>query len=92
LISEDRVNEARPILKRLRGQSFDVEEEINDQIDSASAVSDETATFGDLLKPEYRQQMFVGCSLMVLQQFTGINAVIFFSTEIFSDAGVKGST
>jgi len=92
LVSKGKVAEARVNLTNLRGGDFDVDSEIDEQI-SASKASDDGSptTFRDLLAPENREQMFVGCSLMVLQQFTGINAVIFFSTEIFSDAGVKGS-
>lgn len=35
-----------------------------------------------------RKQFFVGCMLMVFQQFSGINAVIFFSSSILQSGGI----
>jgi len=94
LVTNDKLESARENLVKLRGESYDVSGEIDDQLNAAAIANsnNEKARLSDLLKPELRKQMFVGCSLMVLQQFTGINAVIFFSTDIFSDAGVEGST
>eukprot|EP00937_MAST-01D_sp_MAST-1D-sp2_P005023 g5023.t1 len=53
---------------------------------------EEAVGFSELLGPGLRQPLTIGCGMMVLQQFTGINAVIFFSTEIFDGAGVDGTT
>ena len=39
--------------------------------------------FIDLFKPPFRRAFLVGCFLWILQQLTGINAVIFYSSFIF---------
>lgn len=73
LVSEDKINAARVILQRLRGEMVDVDVEINTQVETSATQSSEVARISDLLKPEYRQQMFVGCSLMVMQQVRALS-------------------
>ena len=41
----------------------------------------------DLFRPPFRRAFLVGCFLWILQQITGINAIIFYSSFIFQ---VKG--
>ena len=41
-------------------------------------------TFGELFSSKYRNRMFIGISLCWVQQFSGINAVLFYSTKIFT--------
>ena len=41
--------------------------------------------FIDLFKPPFRRAFLVGCFLWILQQLTGINAVIFYSSFIFKE-------
>lgn len=46
---------------------------------------------GELLAPSNRRQMIIGTSLFFLQQMTGVNAVIYFSSSMFAAAGVKSA-
>ena len=48
-------------------------------------------TFKSLFGPRYRKQFALGCSLAFLQQMTGINFMIFFSTQLFDDLSGNGS-
>ena len=42
-------------------------------------------SFKDLFSVQYRSRLAIGCFLAALQQFSGINAIIYFSTSIFED-------
>ena len=44
----------------------------------------EEATFFDIFGSKYRFTLFVGLMVFTLSQFTGINAVLFYSNEIFT--------
>lgn len=37
--------------------------------------------------PVIRKSAFVGCALAIFQQLSGINAIIFYSSQIFADTG-----
>jgi SP family sugar:H+ symporter-like MFS transporter len=47
-----------------------------------------TLSYGDLLSPKYRGKLLVGCLLSCLQQFSGINAVIYYSTAMFAEVNI----
>ena len=49
--------------------------------------SQERGSFRDLLVPSMRRTMLIGCGMLVLQQVSGVNAVIFYAGPIFKDAG-----
>jgi len=42
-------------------------------------------TYRDLISPQYRSRFVIGCLLAMLQQFSGINAIIYYSTSLFED-------
>jgi sugar porter (SP) family MFS transporter len=42
-----------------------------------------------LLKPGIRTALFIGIGIMFIQQFVGINTVIYYSPEIFQNAGFE---
>ena len=50
--------------------------------------------YSSLLRPQYRSRFLIACFVSLLQQFTGVNALIFYSTQIFqqSDSGDGGSS
>lgn len=45
------------------------------------------ASFVDLLRPSYRRLAVIGVSLAILQQFTGINVIMYYAPLIFERAG-----
>lgn len=83
-------NELMIILHKLRGPDSDISsemEEIQEAIRKAETQS--RASLKDLLEPNLRKPLLVGVGLMILQQFSGVNSVIFFEGSIFTAANFK---
>ncbi len=86
LIRQDRIDEARDVLKRLR-DSDDIESEIHD----VQEVSRKQAGTRELLSPKVRPLLMVGVLLAVFQQITGINTVIYYALTLLQGAGFGSS-
>lgn len=46
----------------------------------------------EVFKPDNRTRLFLGMALMMLQNFSGINALNYYSPEIFTSIGFKGNS
>ncbi|PSR88050.1 Sugar transporter ERD6-like [Actinidia chinensis var. chinensis] len=79
-------------LQVLRGFDTDISIEVN-EIKRSVASSSKTATirFTDLRRKRYWYPLMIGIGLLVLQQLSGINGVLFYATNIFKSAGVSSS-
>jgi sugar porter (SP) family MFS transporter len=86
LIRQERIDEARDVLKRVR-DSDDIEDEIHD----VQQVSRKQAGTRELLSPKVRPLLFVGVLLAVFQQITGINTVIYYAPSLLQGAGFGNS-
>ena len=64
-------------------------QELRDKLAEKQESDEPAAGLADLLDPDLRMPMIIACTLMILQQFSGINAVIFFAAEILKDAGMS---
>lgn len=85
LVMKNRENEARKTLKWLRGLSYDPSREINELKHEFEENKKNQATVMEILeRPATKRALFIGFSLMFFQQACGINAVIFYSTFIFT--------
>ena len=62
-----------------------------DEEESAAAVVDGNDNAGapTVFAPRYRHGLVVGVVLFIVQQLSGINAVVYFSTSIFAAAGMQ---
>ena len=87
LLEKNREDEALNALTWLRGPNVDVSNELNSIIQQLKEAHEKHATFRDLAKQENRRQFTLSLMLMLQQQLSGVNAVIFYSTGIFKDAG-----
>lgn len=76
-------------LQRLRGREFSIASEIA-EIQAAMEASNAmpSVKLSDLKQRKLFRPLLAGVGLMVLQQFSGINAVMLYSSFIFSTAGV----
>lgn len=58
---------------------------------AAAPTSADTGVFG-LFGPKYRRGVVIGLVLFAIQQFAGINALVYFSSAVFRQAGVTSDT
>ena len=88
LTKRERNDEALAILTRVSGATRARSE--MDEI--ADAIAHEERSVLQLLKPGMRIAMLIGIVLAVLQQVTGINAVLYYAPEIFKSTGLAATT
>ncbi|WP_405514055.1 sugar porter family MFS transporter [Streptomyces canus] len=88
LASRARVNEALEVLKQVRSRQR-AEAELAEV--SALAVKEEEQRLGgwqDMKStPWIRKLMFVGFGIAIVQQITGVNTIMYYGTQILTDAG-----
>ncbi|XP_072509779.1 solute carrier family 2, facilitated glucose transporter member 3 [Notamacropus eugenii] len=90
LINRKEEEQARSILEKLWGTQ-DVGQDIQEmKNESAKMAQEKKPTVIDLFRsPNYRPPIIIAIMLQLSQQLSGINAVFYYSTGIFTDAGVK---
>ncbi|KAJ8769733.1 hypothetical protein K2173_005939 [Erythroxylum novogranatense] len=87
-----RGKECEAALQRLRGASADISEEaseIRDYTETLRRLSE--GSIFELFQWKYAHSLIVGVGLMALQQFGGVNGIVFYATSIFESAGFSGS-
>ncbi|MER7405886.1 sugar porter family MFS transporter [Streptomyces sp. NPDC000070] len=88
LASQSRFGEALEVLRQVRSRAR-AEAELKEV--SALAVKDEQAKLGgwqDMKStPWVRKLMFVGFGIAIVQQITGVNTIMYYGTQILTDAG-----
>jgi MFS transporter, SP family, major inositol transporter len=87
LVSKGRKVEALHVLQKIRDKN-QANVELN-EIENAFAEEStmKKATFKDLSIPWVRRILFIGIGIAIVQQITGINAIMYYGTEILKDAG-----
>ncbi|XAR61756.1 hypothetical protein NMG60_11016263 [Bertholletia excelsa] len=79
-------------LQVLRGFETDISTEVNEIKRAVASTSSRTAIrFLDLKHRRYWLPLMIGIGLLVLQQLTGTNGVLFYASTIFEDAGISSS-
>lgn len=79
-------------LQVLRGFDTDISLELNEIKRSVSSRSRRTTIhFSELKQKKYWFPLTVGIGLLVLQQATGVNAILFYSSNMFEAAGISSS-
>ncbi|KAI5635707.1 sugar transporter domain-containing protein [Phthorimaea operculella] len=81
---------AAECLMTLRGRSRrGVELELVELTAEINASKDKRATIRDVFRGGNLKAFYISCTLMFFQQFSGINAVLFYTMNIFEAAGSK---
>lgn len=88
LLTKNRPKEAADILRRLRG-STDVYEEIDSICSASDNESGDMGIWAVLCDRSIRFPLIVGIVLQVAQQFSGINAVMFYANLFFKNVGLQ---
>lgn len=79
-------------LQVLRGFETDISLEVNEIKRSVASSSKRTTIrFAELRQRRYWFPLMIGNGLLILQQLSGINGVLFYSSTIFKEAGVTSS-
>lgn len=87
LFMKNRTEEAEQILKKVHGEA-DAQIEIQTIKKNFSEQKEEKVPLAELFKPAMKMVLFIGVSIGILQQITGINAIFFYSTTIFEQTGI----
>ncbi|XP_076823022.1 facilitated trehalose transporter Tret1-like isoform X2 [Clavelina lepadiformis] len=88
LYMKNKRRESQSVLQYIR-QTADVDAEIDEMHDSITMYSTE-ATWKDIIfTSAIRKPLLLSAASMFLQQFSGINCVMFYSKNIFKDAGFE---
>lgn len=85
-VSKGRDEEARKALQWLRGKQADVDPEIKGIIKTHTDAERQSSSNGirQLLRRSNLKPLAISLGLMFFQQFSGINAVIFYAQDIFN--------
>lgn len=84
LIIKGKPSEATAVLSRILGS----EDEINAEVEATrSSSGEDNGKWSDLLKPGILVAVLAGCTIAILGQFMGVNAVLYYGPKIFSEAG-----
>ncbi|XP_072759964.1 facilitated trehalose transporter Tret1-like [Anoplolepis gracilipes] len=85
LVMQGRKNEANDVLKHFRGVHYRTETEMTRLERQASEMRQAKASIFDL--KNYRKAIYIILGLMIFQQLSGVNILIFYAKRIFDDAG-----
>jgi sugar porter (SP) family MFS transporter len=87
LIERGHLDEAQRVLRKLRGTD-NIRVEYEDILLATQAAKEVGGNaYATLLKRQYRPQLIITILMPFFQQFTGINAIIFYSPIFFSTLG-----
>jgi MFS transporter, SP family, galactose:H+ symporter len=88
LINHNEPDNARKVLKRIRGKD-NVEGEVKEIQDS---LKKQRGGRAELFNPLVKPALIIGVSLAIFQQVTGINTVIYYAPTIFQFAGITSAS
>ncbi len=91
LITKGRFEEAKAALSRINEDNV-VEAEFSRIKQNIAEERNQKVGFGELLSPKLRTPLLIGIGIFLIQQLSGINAIIYYSTTIFGMAGFDLAT
>ncbi|KAL2463809.1 Sugar transport protein 13 [Forsythia ovata] len=86
LIERGRLDEGKAVLKRIRGTD-NIEPEFLELVEASRIAKQVKHPFRNLLMRRNRPQLVIAVALQIFQQFTGINAIMFYAPVLFATVG-----
>jgi len=90
LLARGHPEESRAVLQRIRG-THDVDAEFEDIKTAVLSSNAITNPYRNLLRRRHWPQLVMSILLPLFQQFTGINAIMFYAPQMFQAAGQSSS-
>ena len=90
LAAHGRFNEAQRVLDRLRNSSEQAREELEEIRESLQVKQRGWSLFRS--NGNFRRAVWLGMLLQVMQQFTGMNVVMYYAPKIFNIAGFSSTS
>ncbi|RRZ95559.1 sugar porter family MFS transporter [Erwinia sp. 198] len=90
LASHGRFNEAQRVLDRLRNTSEQAKQELDDIRESLMVKQHGWSLFRN--NGNFRRAVWLGMLLQLMQQFTGMNVVMYYAPKIFGIAGFSSTS
>ncbi|OIW11171.1 hypothetical protein TanjilG_22978 [Lupinus angustifolius] len=88
LIERGRLEEGKAVLRKIRGTD-NIEPEFLELVEASRVAKEVKHPFRNLLKRRNRPQLVISIALQIFQQFTGINAIMFYAPVLFNTLGFK---
>ena len=92
LAAKDRFDEARDVLSKLRGTKEEVDYELGEIRDALNRESEAKGFAMFKRNPNFRRSVFLGFALQIVQQFTGMNVIMYYAPRIFQMSGFEGTS
>ncbi|KAL9248757.1 Sugar transport protein MST4-like protein, partial [Drosera capensis] len=90
LIERGKLEEGRAVLRKIRG-SDNIEPEFLERVEASRVAKLVKHPFRNPLQRRNRPQLVIATVLKFFQQFTGINAIMFYAPVIFNTLGFGGN-
>lgn len=90
LVARGKPEKGKAALKKIRGVS-DVDVEYEEVVATCEQAKQCKHAFRDLSKPASIPPLIIAIMLQIFQQFTGINAIMFYAPVLFQTMGFKSS-
>ncbi|CAA2956209.1 sugar transport 13 [Olea europaea subsp. europaea] len=86
LIERGHLDEGKAVLRRIRGTD-NIEPEYLELVEASRVAKQVKHPFRNLLMRRNRPQLVIAVALQIFQQFTGINAIMFYAPVLFNTVG-----
>ncbi|KAK9933366.1 hypothetical protein M0R45_020564 [Rubus argutus] len=86
LIQRGKLEEGKSVLRKIRGTE-NVEAEYFEIVEASKEAREIKHPFRNLLKRKNRPPLIIAIAMQIFQQFTGINAIMFYAPVLFATMG-----